>query len=286
VELIVVDDASEDNSVQLIEQAKKEHDFKFISNDENLGNCTSFNRGFAVSSGRYLIDLAADDRLLPDRIEIGCKHLEQLDNSYGVHYCDVNLVGANGTSLGTHFKRDKNGALADSAPSGDVYQQLVERYFICAPSMMIRREVLEELGGYDENLSYEDFDFWVRSARRFKYIFSNDILVERTILRNSLSAQQLLKKNIHAISTAQVCEKILKINVKAEENTALLHRINYELKWALITENWEASQQYIELKDRFSQATVRSNIEKLILKIKPPWYPMWRQLLEIHYRRK
>ena len=47
---------------------------------------------------------------------------------------------------------------------GDVFAAILRRYFICAPTMMIKREVLDRLGGYDENLAKEDFDFWVSQA--------------------------------------------------------------------------------------------------------------------------
>ena len=38
--------------------------------------------------------------------------------------------------------------------------------------MMMRKSVFDALGGYDESLSYEDFDFWVRAARKFKFAYT------------------------------------------------------------------------------------------------------------------
>ena len=52
------------------------------------------------------------------------------------------------------------------------------------------------------------------------------------------------------LSTAKVCQKAFKLNKTDHENKALLKRINYELKWALITENWQASSMFIELKKK------------------------------------
>ena len=76
-----------------------------------------------------------------------------------------------------------------------------------------------------------------------------------------------------------VCEKIFALNKSEKENEALLKRINYELKWALINENWEASEIFIQLKEKLGQKSIRKTIEKIILKIKPPWYPLWETLL-------
>jgi hypothetical protein len=161
-------------------------------------------------------------------------------------------------------------------PEGDIYRILVERYFFSSPSTMMRRSVLDELGGYDENLSYEDFDFWVRSSRNYNYSFTDKVLVRKKVLSNSLSSLQYQRTNRHCLSTAIVCEKILKLNKTAEEKQALLKRINYELKWALITENWEASQKFIELKKKLLKSYVSYRLLNLIVRIKPPWYPLWR----------
>ena len=283
IELIVVDDASTDQSRQLIRESSAIHGFQTILNDKNLGNCRAFNIGFRKSKGKYIIDLAADDMLLPDRIKIGVEQLEQKGKSYGVHFCDVNLTDFEGNNLGTHYKRDKNGKLLQSVPEGDIYAQLVEKYLICTPSMMMSRLALEDLNGYDESLTYEDFDFWVRSSRIYKYTFSDVVLVNRSILAKSLSKSQQQKKNIHTLSTAKVCEKILRMNRSEVENKALLKRANYELKWALITENWEASRILLRIKNKISGNTIRLSTEKLILRIKPPWHPFWQMFLKLIY---
>jgi len=282
IELIVVDDASPDQSQKIILAASKADGFQTIFNEKNVGNCKSFNIGLTQSKGKYVIDLAADDVLLPTRIEIGVAQLEQKGETYGVHFCDANLIDKHGQTLGTHYKRDENGSLLENVPSGDIYVQLVEKYFICTPTMMMRRQVLEELNGYDEALRYEDFDFWVRSARNYKYAFSDEILVNKSMLGQSLSAVQHQKKNLHALSTAKVCEKILSMNKTDKENRALLKRVTYELKWALITENWEVSKKFIQIKNKISKLTARSVVEKTILRIKPPWFSLWKVILNLN----
>lgn len=279
VELIVIDDASTDDSQSIIEKMSETHGFQVHFNPTNLGNCRSFNIGFKLSTGKYVIDLAADDQLMPTRVKEGAGNLEAKGNRYAVDFCDVELIDENGQSKGTHFKRDEQGNLIESVPEGDIYKILIERYFLCGPGMMMRRTVLEELGGYDENLSYEDFDFWVRSARNYKYAFTDQVLVKKHILTDSLSAAQYQRKNKHCFSTALVCEKAMKLNKTKEENDALLKRINYELRWALITENWEASEKFIGLKQKLLTHHWSMGLLKLIIKIKPPWFPLWKMML-------
>jgi len=278
-ELIVVDDASTDGSKQIIEKLAKIHGFQIVINETNLGNCTSFNIGLKLSKGDYVIDLAADDQLLPKRIEIGVACLEQKGSEFGVHFCDVELIDENAQSKGTHFKRNENGELSEFVPEGDIYKILLERYFLSAPSMLMRKNVLDKLRGYDENLTYEDFDFWIRSSRTYKYAFTDQVLVKKRILSNSLSSIQYQRKNRHSLSTAIVCQKALNLNQTKEENQSLLKRINYELKWALITENWESADLFMIIKERLAPHSITIPIQKLMLKIKPNWFPLWKRII-------
>ncbi len=78
-------------------------------------------------------------------------------------------------------------SLISHIPQGDVYRDMLTTYFIPGPTMMIRREVFAALGGYDESLSYEDFDFWVRSSRIYRYAFLNERLTSIRKLKSSMS---------------------------------------------------------------------------------------------------
>src|SRR5690606_35035154 len=105
--------------------------------------------------------------------------------------------------------------------------------FICSPTMMFRRNVIEALGGYDPTLHYEDFDFWVRSARRFHYCYTPEVLVKKRIVRNSMSDRQFSLLSPQLRSTYRVCEKILELNRSPEEHEALKRRVLYEMRVSL-----------------------------------------------------
>lgn len=250
IELIVVDDGSTDGSQQEIREIQKDAHFSFIELPENTGNCAAFNRGFRESKGEYVIDLAADDILLPKRVEEGINDFANAADNAGVHFCDAFVIQENGEIITTHYKRNRDGHLQMEVPSGDVYLRLISRYFISPPTMMMKRKVLEKLNGYDESLSYEDFDFWIRSSRDFTYLFHKAPLVKKRIVPNSHAASQFSFRNKHLNTTYAVCEKIFSLNRSTAEDKALVSRCNYEIRQCLKTFNFSLILRYQRLKQK------------------------------------
>lgn len=245
IEVIAVDDCSTDKSQDVLAGLTKKYpELLLIWNANNQGNCISFNKALAQSTGDYIIDLAGDDVLAPDRVKVGVEVLEAENDDFGIHYCDHEWIDPSGKTLGYQYERSEDGSLLNPPPSGDIYADVLERYFISAPTMMIRRQVLVQLGGYDESLSYEDFDFWIRSSRSWKYKFTDHILVKKRVLQNSLSTKQFRFGSQHDRSTFQVCQKALRLNRSIQEHTALRRRISYERKHAMVSGNLKLAKDY------------------------------------------
>lgn len=231
VEIIIVNDASTDQSRYEILQFLQDHPYiLFIDLQENVGNCRAFNQGLRKARGEYVIDLATDDQLTPDRITRQVAAFQQLDSDYGVVFSDARYLDEQDQELGTHFSKYP-------PERGDLYTSLIARYFIPPTTMMIKKVVFDELGGYDEHLTYEDFDFWVRSSRKWKYDFIEHPL---TLIRksgSSLSSGFYLKNSKLIPSTFQVCRKIREMNQNRDDEQALIKRLQYELKIAAVTGN-------------------------------------------------
>lgn len=250
-ELIVVDDASSDGSPDVISKFLANHPHvRFMPLKTNSGICKAFNTGFRECKGEFIIDLAADDLLEPDRLRNGVDLFDTLDESYGVIFGDAEWVDKNQQHLHLHSERFPH----TSIPQGDIYRQLIQKYFICSPTMMFRRSVMERLQGYDESLTYEDFDFWIRSSREFKYAYDQKILVKKRKLTTSLSASQYKIRNRHNVSTYRVCEKILSLNQSVEEHKALRRRLQYEMRQSLRTLDFSTAMKYGKLLSRVNDA--------------------------------
>jgi glycosyltransferase involved in cell wall biosynthesis len=248
VEIILIDDGSSDGTPNIIEKLKiKNPKFVAILLSESKGNCRAFNKALNQSKGDYIIDLAADDLLMPERIAEGIACFQRSGKDYGVNFTDAAYIDASGRFMRYHYKRNKSGQLYENVPEGSIYEELLSRYFICTPTMMIRRSVFEHLGGYDENLAYEDFDFWVRSAKVTKYCYTDQVLVKKRILKDSLSTRQYKRNSQILKSTYLVCLKAEKLNETESERKALARRVQFEFKMALLSKNYRIAYKFSEI---------------------------------------
>ena len=106
-EIIIIDDCSTDDSKTVIEKTHHNNpSITVLFNSENLGFCKTFNKAFAISKGEFIVDLAADDVLLPNKITAQLNRFNELDDEYGVVYSDLTFMDEKGFSLPD--KRKKN----------------------------------------------------------------------------------------------------------------------------------------------------------------------------------
>ena len=246
IELIVVDDASTDNSQHIIRNRLSSiTEVKFIPLTENVGNCKAFNIGWQASSGDYIIDLAADDMLYPKRVAMGVECFLARGADFGVHFSNAQLIDKSGTITGVH---ETSNFFTNTVPEGFIFRSLLSKYFINPVTMMYSKALLDYLEGYDESLAYEDFDLWVRSSKKYKYCYSNQILVAKRDLHKSHGSSQYRPGSKMLQSTYVVCEKAYSMCEDDNDLSALLIRINYELKMAIYSLNWGVSLRFYKLR--------------------------------------
>ena len=250
IELIIIDNASTDRTLSRIELFCQQHPQFYahrIANAWNKGLCAAFNQGLALAKGAYVIDLSGDDLLLPCRIEKQVTYFESLPEEYGVIFSNAQYIDTSGIAGRTHYPVDAAGRARVPVPSGDVYQAVLERYFICTPTMMIRRSVLDALGGYDESLVYEDFDFWVRSSVRYPYAYQDEVLTQKRVVRSSHSTQVFQPGSGMLESTLAVCNKAYDLNRSQEEFDALARRIRTFIRKCFYAQEFELAVRFRDL---------------------------------------
>lgn len=257
IELIIADDCSIDNSKGTIQIWLKNHpNIKFISNTTNLGNTKTFNKALQFSKGDYIIDLAADDILLPNCVE---KQIDAFLNSkqknLGIVYGNAELINKNNTHLRYYYEVDNDQKVLKKPAEGDIYlAMLSQSSMICSVSSMVNREVLERLNGYDENLAYEDLDLWIRTSRSYNFEFIDAVLIKKRELENSMGNLFFKKFNARTkklnYSSYLVIKKAIALNKTKQENKALLKRLHFEMIKAYQTYNILLFIKYIPLELR------------------------------------
>ncbi len=255
IELIIIDNASTDYTLRIVQSlVSLDNSIQVISNPENVGLCAAFNQGLAIAKGKYIIDFSGDDVMLSNRIAVQVQDFEKLEDDYIVAFSNASLIDPTGALICNHYQIDSQGKAVINIPNGKVYPDILAQYFICTPTMMMRTDLVKNVGGYDESLRFEDFDFWVRTSSKYKYHYTDKILTKKRCLSNSLGSSIVLKGSGILDSCYIVCEKAYSINSSKVEFSLLAARIR-----TFIRKCWYAHE--FDLAIKFS--VLLRSIEKL-----------------------
>jgi glycosyltransferase involved in cell wall biosynthesis len=268
IEVIVIDDASTDESCSVIESCIQGRSVLFLKNEKNVGNCTSFNRAYKYATGDYIIDFALDDIMYPTRIEKQVELFQQSSDNVGVIFTNVHIIGEAVSFIQTHYPKYHHRSNSSKIPVGDVFEALLSQYYINPVSMMSRREVFDKLNGYDEILAYEDFDFWIRSSRVFEYAYLPEVLSAKGSVTTSLSSQFYQTNRLAMFeSTLKVCKKAWWLCRSKPEKNALIKRCRYEARQAYRYNYKNVVREYLEiLKDVDPLYLLYAGVVKVLLK--------------------
>ncbi|MBC7523550.1 MAG: glycosyltransferase [Flavobacterium sp.] len=236
VELIIVDDFSTDNSVIVIENwLKDKPNTLFIINETNIGSTKSFNKALNLANGDYILDLAADDILFEFCIEYQIQtFIKNTFEKLAIVYGNAWLISENGDFISHYFEVDKFDKTLQFKKEGFVYNSILSgENVLCSVSALYKTSVLRSLGGYDENLAYEDLDIWIRISRDHSIAYVDDFLVKKRILSDSLGTEfhkkNSKKSQLINQSTYLILQKAYQLNRTKLENKALLKRVHYEM---------------------------------------------------------
>lgn len=191
-EIIVVDNASTDSSVEML--MREFPDVMIIRNSQNDRFAKPNNQAMCKASGRYFFLLNSDTVLMPDSLSVLLKYI---DKNGRIGMCAPQLLYPDGSiqpscrgfvNLWTHFC-DMFG-LDKLFPNSELFAKSEMRYFnhkslkevdhVMAAALLIRRQVIEQVGMFDEKLSinYNDLDLSLRAHQHnWKAIYNPDAQV-------------------------------------------------------------------------------------------------------------
>lgn len=248
LQIILLDDGSKDGSAAAIQKLIEGKDIEFTPHKKNKGYTATFNEGFQKAKGQFIVDFALDDVMKPNFIEESIARFESATDKTGVVFSNADFINEHSQVIGNHTEVLLNKGMIAEVPQGDVFKMILKRYFVCTPTMVIKKAVLDRLGGYDESLAYEDFDFWVRSSRYFEYAYIDKVLMQKRLLKTSMSANRHLHHyNELMASVLKVCEKAFQLCKTEEELKALGERLNYEYRQCLKHGAINLADQYRKL---------------------------------------
>jgi len=150
-EIIVIDDGSSIDIKRIIEEFNSDR-LVYLRNEKNKGISFSRNRGISLAKGDLIAFLDSDDEWLKDKLK---KQIEYLNNTqYRIVHTEEIWI-RNGKRVNPKKRHTKSG--------GNIFIQSLELCLISPSSVLIKKEIFEEYGLFDEDLLVcEDYDLWLR----------------------------------------------------------------------------------------------------------------------------
>ena len=213
-EIIVADDGSTDNTKDILKPYINDELIHYIY-QPNHGPSAARNTGINVARGEYIAFLDADDLWVPTKLE---KQVNFLDNNMNVAlvFSDVCLFDETGI-MSDSFLKDKKKLKgipisSDSSIGGvfarNIFDDLLQENFIPTKTVVVRKNCIEEVGGFDETLfSVEDLDMWLRISRAYEIGYIKGSLAQKRQHNANIGSNQKLALE----SKIRVLNKMLKM---------------------------------------------------------------------------
>ena len=187
IQNIIIDDFSTDNSLQLVENwiGANNYNCELIKHKENWGVCKTLNQVIELSKGEYITGLS-DDIILPKSFKKLVFEFSKLEKDFAVVFGDAELIDEHSNLLFGKFIQRYKPKLTN-VPEGNIFDNLLEGNFIPMMASLIKVNAIRDVGGFDENLKYEDYDLWLRISRKYQFRFINSVVAQYRIRKDGLS---------------------------------------------------------------------------------------------------
>ncbi len=202
LELIVIDDASTDNTQEMLHDIKDER-VRVIRLEASRGACVARNVGIAHSRGQYIAFQDDDDEWFPEKLERQVEIFQKSGDDVGVVSCGF-WIDQEGRRTYFPYKRFR-------IREGSIYRALIWENFHDTPSLLIKKRYLEESKLFDESLPrFQDWDLCLRLSQCCLFGFVDSPLYVKYCQKHSISTNSvagltalriIIEKNREAIDS-------------------------------------------------------------------------------------
>jgi glycosyltransferase involved in cell wall biosynthesis len=239
-EVIIVDDGSQDRSHDKIEPYLALPNIRYIR-QKNGGVAAARNAAIACASGELIGFLDQDDVWAPHKLEREVRYLAE--------HPAVGLVHAYQGYIDRAGKEITNPKDWVAPLEGACFAELFQRNRIAVLTVLLRKRCLEELGVFNENIpGADDYELWLRLARRFEFGFVPDVLAYYRIHQDNVShnAFKMTTRELQALESVLARDH----SVQAELGSRTVNRRLYPLnrgvaEWSMWQEqNFEKARGF------------------------------------------
>ena len=196
IELIVADDASSDNSVEVFETWLQENNYPAKKNyhTKNTGLATTLNECVEMITGKYVKMIAADDYLHPESIKKCVEKLEELGEQYGMVFTDIYAVNDQSHVLADIADYNSIGKLSPD----EFHKKLLKGNLVAALTVVMHTSVLKVTGKYNPEYLTEDYHRWLMINEKYKTGYVPQKLAYYRMHDSNISAvkKELIEKDV------------------------------------------------------------------------------------------
>jgi len=170
--IIVVDDESTDGSARIVEDLAATYSNLILIKRKHEGRSSARNAGISYSKAEYIAFLDSDDAWDERKLE---KQMDifSMNNAIDVVYSNYEVIDAHSKSISHH--------VIEPNLRGDIFEGILHQNLVSgsASAVIVCAKALTDVGGFDENLDFgEDWDLWLRLAKKYKFDFVSDPIVK------------------------------------------------------------------------------------------------------------
>ncbi len=215
LELIIVDDCSLDNTVQIVKSYRDKR-INLICLPKNCGANTARNTGLRAAKGEYIAFQDSDDEWFKEKLEIQIEYMEKTRKK--VCYCPYILIAEQQKIIVPTYAEQKElyeEKIIDVLRRGNV---------ISTQTLVIHKEVVEKVGMFDETMkSQQDYELVIRICQKYKIAYVNQPLV------NVYRLKECITNNSGVLADA--LGKILIKHINFVDFESIVHLYLYHCEW-------------------------------------------------------